>query len=79
MCLDISKPLTKNNGAILEVNDTRDIFKSVSCLVKQREYVADIYIEKLLKDNKCQKIVVIGQSKDDLPTLLRKKSLIKKR
>lgn len=79
MCLDISKPLTKDNGAILEVNTMPETYLNLYPVLGQtREYVADIYIEKLLKDNRCQKIVVIGQSKDDLPTLLRKKSLIKK-
>ncbi len=79
MCLDISKPLTKENGAILEVNTMPETYLNLYPVLGQtREYVADIYIEQLLKENNCKRYVVIGQSKDDLPTLLRKKSVIKK-
>ncbi len=79
MCLDISKPLTKENGAILEVNTMPETYLNLYPVLGQtREYVADIYIEKLLKENRCKRFIVIGQTKDDLPTLLRKKSVIKK-
>lgn len=79
ICLDISKPLTKDNGAILEVNTMPEIYLNLlPVLGQERSYIADIYIEKLLRENRCQRIVVIGQSKDDIPTLLRKKSIIKK-
>jgi len=79
MCLDISKPLTKDNGAILEVNTMPEMYLNLYPVLGQaREYVADKYIEQLLKENNCKRFVVIGQTKDDLPTLLRKKSVIKK-
>lgn len=74
MCLDISKPLTKENGAILEVNTMPESYLNLYPTIgKQREYVAGTYIEKLLKDNNSKKYVVIGQTENDLPTLLRKK------
>jgi cyanophycin synthetase len=79
MCLDISKPLTKDNGAILEVNTMPEIYLNLfPVLGQERSYIADIYIDKLLRENRCQRIVVIGQSKDDIPTLLRKKTIIEK-
>ena len=78
MCKDISKPLTKDNGAILEVNTMPEVYLNMyPILGTQREYVADIYIEELLKENNCRRFVVIGQTKNDIPTLLRKKRIIK--
>lgn len=78
MCKDISKPLTKSNGAILEVNTMPETYLNMyPVLGTQRGYVADIYTEELLKENKCKRFVVIGQSKNDISTLLRKKKVIK--
>lgn len=79
MCLDISKPLTKDNGAILEINTMPESYLNFfPILGKQRGYVAEIYLTELLKENNCKKFVVIGQPKDDIPTLLRKRWTIKK-
>lgn len=79
MCLDISKPLTKENGAILEVNTMPESYLNFyPVLGKQRGYVADTFVKALLSENKCKKFVVVGQSKDDIPTLLRKKHVIQK-
>ena len=78
MCKDISKPLTKSNGAILEVNTMPETYLNMyPVLGTQREYVANIYIEELLKENNCRRLVVIGQTKNDIPTLLRRKRIIK--
>ncbi len=79
MCLDISKPLTKENGAILEINTMPEAYLNFyPVLGKQRGYVADIYVNGLLSENTCKRFVVIGQSKDNLPTQLRRKRIIKK-
>ena len=79
MCLDISKPLTKDNGAILEINTMPESYLNFyPVLGTQRGYVADIYLKTLLEGNSCKKFVVIGQSKDDIPTLLRRRWFIKK-
>jgi len=79
MCLDISKPLTKDNGSILEINTMPEAYLNLfPVLGKQREYVADTYVESLLSENSCKRFVVVGQSKDDLPTLLRRRFVIKK-
>ncbi len=79
MCKDISKPLTKENGAILEVNTMPEMYLNLyPVLGKKRDYVAEIYVDELLKENHCKRFVVIGQNKDDLATVLRKKSVIKK-
>ena len=79
MCLDISKPLTKDNGAILEINTMPESYLNFyPVLGKQRGYVADTYLSTLLAENKCKKFVVVGQSRDDLPTLLRRRWMLKK-
>lgn len=79
MCLDISKPLTKDNGAILEINTMPESYLNLFPVIgKQRGYISDIYVRQLLKDNICKQFVVIGQTKDDLPTLLRNRWSIKR-
>ena len=79
MCLDISKPLTKDNGSILEINTMPEAYLNLfPVLGKQREYVADTYVTSLLSENSCKRFVVVGQSKDDIPTLLRRRFVIKK-
>ena len=77
MCLDISKPLTKENGTILEVNTMPESYLNFYPIRgKQRAYVADTFIKALLSENRCKKFVVVGQSKDDIPTLLRRRWVI---
>jgi cyanophycin synthetase len=79
ICNDISKPLTKENGAILEVNTMPESYLNFYPVIGQeRTDALDYYIEQLLKDNQTQRIVVIGQTKDDIPTLLRNKRVIDK-
>jgi len=79
ICLDISKPLTKENGSILEINTMPEAYLNLyPVLGKQRQYVADRYVEYLLSENSCKRFVVVGQSKNNLPTLLRKRWVIKK-
>jgi len=74
-CQDISKPLTKENGGILEINTMPEAYLNLYPVIgKQREYVIDTYVEKLLKENTTEKIVVIGQFNKDIPTLLRQKT-----
>ena len=79
MCLDLSKPLTKENGAILEINTMPEAYLNLfPVLGTQREYVADTFVEGLLKENNCKKYVVVGQSINDIPTTLRRWWKIKK-
>lgn len=78
LCKDISKPLTKDNGGIIEINTKPEAYLNLYPVIgKQREEVADIHIEKLLKDNKTKKIVVIGQFAKDVPTLLKEREFFK--
>jgi cyanophycin synthetase len=73
MCLDLSKPLTKENGGILEINTMPESYLNLfPVLGTQRGYVAQTFVEKLLKENHTQKIVVVGQTTQHIPTLLRK-------
>jgi cyanophycin synthetase len=77
LCQDISKPLTKENGGILEVNTMPEAYLNLFPVIgEQRKYVANTYIEKLLKNNETKKIVVIGKFSKDIPTLLKQKSLL---
>ncbi len=74
LCKDLSKPLTTDNGAILEVNTMPEAYLNLfPVLGKDRSYVADTFVKKLLKDNHTKKIVVVGNTLPDIPTLLRKK------
>lgn len=76
LCKDISKPLTQDNGAILEVNTMPEAYLNLyPVLGTKRDYVADTYVKKLLKDNNCKKIVVVGNPEKDIPTLLKDKFL----
>lgn len=76
MCKDISKPLTQENGAILEVNTMPEAYLNVYPVIGEpREYVYEKFVQTLLEGNKTKQIVVIGQSTNDIPTLLRKRSL----
>jgi cyanophycin synthetase len=76
LCKDISKPLTKDNGGIIEINTKPEAYLNLYPVIgKQREEVADVHIQKLLKDNKTKKIVVIGQFAKDIPTLLKEGSI----
>jgi cyanophycin synthetase len=78
ICNNISKPLTKDNGAILEVNTMPESYLNFFPVIgKEQTEALDYYIQRLLKDNHTQKIVVIGQCEDDIPTLLRNKRIIK--
>lgn len=79
MCLDLSKPLTKDNGAILEINTMPEAYLNLyPVLGEQREYVAKTFVEELLKENSCKKFVIIGQSTNDLATTLRRQWKISK-
>jgi D-alanine-D-alanine ligase-like ATP-grasp enzyme len=76
MCKDLSKPLTKDNGAILEVNTMPEAYLNTYPVIgESREYVFGKYIKALLEGNNTKQIVIIGNSTEDVPTLLRKKSL----
>ena len=76
LCKDVSKPLTKDNGGIIEINTKPEVYLNLYPVIgQQREEVADVHIEKLLKDNKTKKIVVIGQFAKDVPTLLKEGSI----
>ena len=78
LCKDISRPLTKDNGGILEINTMPEAYLNFYPVIgENREYVADTYIEKLLKGNITKRIVVLGQFTKDIPTLLRQRSLFK--
>ena len=79
ICNDISKPLTKENGAILEINSMPESYLNFYPIIgKEQTEALDYYIQELLKENHTQKIVVIGQTKDDIPTLLRNKKIVNK-
>lgn len=76
LCKDISKPLTQDNGAILEVNTMPEAYLNLfPVLGEDRSYVADTFVRNLLKNNNTKKIVVVGNALPDIPTLLKEKSV----
>lgn len=76
MCKDLSKPLTKDNGAILEVNTMPEAYLNTYPVIgESREYVFETYLKALLEGNNTKQIVVVGHNAEDIPTLLRKKSV----
>lgn len=78
MCKDISKPLTKENGGILEVNTMPEAYLNFYPTIgESREDVAEEFIQELLQDCHTKKIVYVGYSIDDPLTVLRKKRIIK--
>ncbi len=78
MCLDISKPLTPENGTILEVNTMPEAYLNFYP-VKGNAYdhVATTYIKKLLKGNpSVRKVVVLNTSDldgEEVTKLVRKR------
>jgi len=76
LCQDITKPLTIDNGGIIEINMMPEAYLNVYPVIGQpREYVYEKFLDALLEGNKTKRIVVIGQSTNDIPTLLRKRSI----
>lgn len=77
LCKDITKPLTKENGAILEVNTMPEAYLNLfPVLGEDRSYVAEIFVKKLLKNNNTKKVVAVGSTLPDILTVLREKSLL---
>ena len=75
---DISKPLTKDNGGILEVNTMPESYLNFFPVIGDtREDALEFFLKRLLKDNKTKQIVVVGHSEKDIPTLLKEKTLFK--
>ncbi len=78
ICKDLSKPLTQENGAILEVNTMPEAYLNFFPVIgTDRSNVVDIFVKKLLKLNKTKRIVIVGTMLEDIPTLLRKSSILK--
>ncbi|MDD4382306.1 MAG: hypothetical protein PHE21_03115 [Candidatus Dojkabacteria bacterium] len=76
LCKDISKPLTKENGGIIEINIMPEAYLNIYPVIgEQRECVYEKLIKSLIYGNKTKQIVVVGHSNEDIPTLLRKPSL----
>ncbi len=66
MCLDIGKPLSNDNGAILEVNTMPESYLNIYPVIgESREYVLENYIKGLIgHKKKCPVIVIIGEIKN---------------
>jgi len=76
LCQDISKPLTQENGGIIEINIMPEAYLNVYPVIgKAREDVYTRYVKSLIEGNNTKQIVIVGNSKADIPTLLRKKSV----
>jgi len=78
MCKDLNKPLTKENGGIIEINTMPEAYLNFFPVLGQtRENVADEYVQELLEFNKTKKIVCIGNYYENISGLLRRKKIIK--
>lgn len=78
MCKDISKPLTKENGGIIEMNTMPEAYLNFyPVLGQERNYVADEYVNELLEYNKTKKIVCIGNYYENISSYLRRKKIVK--
>lgn len=78
LCKDLSKPLTEENGGILEINMMPEAYLNFFPVIgTDRSDVVDIFVKKLLKHNRTKRIVVVGTMLEDIPTLLRKSTLVK--
>jgi D-alanine-D-alanine ligase-like ATP-grasp enzyme len=76
IAIDISKPLTKDNGGILEVNTMPESYLNFFPVIGEtREDALEFFVKRLLKDNKTKQIVVVGHTEKDVPTLLKQKTL----
>jgi len=72
MCKDISKPLTQDNGAILEVNSMPEAYLNLFPVIGQSyPEVAETFVKKLLKNNKTQQILYIGKADLSVTEVLR--------
>ncbi len=61
ICKDITKPLTKENGGIIEVNTMPEAYLNMfPVLGPQRGQIAKKLIEGLLRDLKTKKVVILG-------------------
>lgn len=77
LCKDLSSPLTKENGGILEINTMPEAYLNLFPVIgEDRSYIAKTFVEKLLKDNHTKQIVVVGNPTVDIPTLLKQKTLL---
>ncbi|MFA7678437.1 MAG: hypothetical protein WCY00_02950 [Candidatus Dojkabacteria bacterium] len=69
---DISKPLTEDNGGILEVNTMPESYLNFYPEIgEKREDALEFFVKRLLKGNKTKQIVTIGYFEKDIPTLLK--------
>ena len=76
LCEDLSKPLTNDNGGIIEINMMPEAYLNVYPVIGEpREYVYKDFVKELVAGNKTKQIVVVGHSIEDIPTLLRKRTL----
>jgi D-alanine-D-alanine ligase-like ATP-grasp enzyme len=61
ICKDISKPLTKENGGIIEVNTMPEAYLNMfPVLGPQRPQIAQEFVDGLLTDLETKKVVIIG-------------------
>ncbi len=73
ICKDISKPLTKENGGVIEVNTMPEAYLNMfPVLGPQRPEIAQEFIDGLLRDLNIKKIVIIGGDLEDTKKKIKK-------
>lgn len=74
LCVDISKPLTVENGAIIECNTMPEAYlNSFPLIGKQYNDIGMTFLEGLISKNKTKKIVFIGKELGDVKSFLNRK------
>ena len=76
MCKDISKPLTQDNGGIIEINTMPEAYLNFFPVLGQtRENIAKEYVDELLEHCKTRRIVCIGNYYENISSILRRKKM----
>lgn len=62
-CKDITKPLTKENGAILECNTMPEAYLNTFPVIgKQYNNIGDVFLDELLGKTKTKRVVYVGNT-----------------
>ncbi len=73
LCKDVSKPLTKENGIIVECNTMPEAYLNTFPVIgKQRPEIGKVLVESLVDISKpTKKIVVLGGKRESIDTILK--------
>jgi len=72
ICKDISQPLTKDNGSIIEINTMNEAYLNAFPVIgRQYPEIGEIFVQKLLSKNpKCSKYVTVGLTHENIKSTI---------